>query len=382
MIKSLLTEHHLLIRKITREFVEKEIKPFIEEWESAGEFPKSLFSRIGELGYFGLKFPEEYGGSGPDYLAELIWLEELSRCGSGGVTGGIGAHSQIALPPIYKFGSEELKKRFVAPGIMGELIGSLAITEPDHGSDVASIKTRAVRKGDCFEVNGNKIFITNAISCDFAVVAVRTDKDAGHRGISLLVIEKGTPGFSISRKFDKLGWKSSDTGELVFEDCMVPVDNLIGQENRGFYYIMQNFQWERIVMAIYSVMHAQLALEIALGYASEREQFGKKIKDFQVIRHYLADMATEIESARQLTYYAFQLYLNNEDNIKEAAMAKLKAGKVAQQVVDMSLQIHGGYGYMMEYPIQRIWRDERLSTIGAGTSEILKEIISKQVIKD
>ena len=381
MIHYYLNEEHQLIRKTARDFVDKEIKPYIDQWESSGGYPKELFNRIADLGFFGLKFSEEYGGSGPDYLAELIWIEELSRCGSGGVTGGIGAHSQIALPPISKFGGEDLKKRFLAPGIDGEKIGALAITEPDSGSDVASIKTRAEKRQGYYIVNGSKTFITNALHCDFAVVAVKTDKEAGHKGISLMVIEKQSPGFSTGQKMDKLGWRSSDTSELYFEDCKVPQENLIGEENKGFYYIMENFQWERIVMALYSVVHAQLAVQSAIEYSQQREQFGKKIGDFQVIRHYLPDMATEVESARQLTYYAFLRFMKNEDNIKEAAMAKLQAGRVAQKVIDYALQIHGGNGYMMEYPVQRLWRDERLSTIGGGTSEILKEIISGQVLK-
>ncbi len=382
MIHYYFNEEHQLIRKTARDFVENDIKPYIEQWEEAGGYPRELFEQIAELGFFGLKFPEEYGGSGPDYLAELIWIEELSRCASGGVTGGLGAHSQIALPPIGKFGDDELKHRFLAPGIDGKKIGALAITEPDNGSDVANIKTRAEKEKDYYIVNGGKTFITNALHCDFAVVAVKTDKEAKHKGISLLVIEKNTPGFSTGQKMDKLGWRASDTSELYFEDCKVPQENLIGKENKGFYYIMQNFQWERIVMALYSVVHAQLAVETALEYSRQREQFGRKIGDFQVIRHYLADMATEVEAARQLTYYAFLRFMKDEDSIKEAAMAKLQAGRVAQQVIDYALQIHGGNGYMMEYPVQRLWRDERLSTIGGGTSEILKEIISGQVQKN
>ena len=377
----LFREEHEILRKSVRSWVQKELKPNVEEWEEKGEFPRDLFNRAGELGFLGLTFPEEYGGSGEDYLAGAVFFEEMAGCGSAGVAAGLGASMAIAAPHIYKFGSEELKKNYLVPTISGEKIGALAITEPNAGSDVASIQTTASDGGNYYLVNGSKIFITNGTRADYVVTAVKTKPAEGHKGISLLVIDKGTPGFGVTKKLDKLGWHASDTAELFFEDCRVPKTNLIGQENAGFYYIMQNFAWERLVMALEAVAGAKMTLNEAIKYARQRVQFGKPLSRFQVTRHKLADMASLIEAAGSLTYHALSLYVAGEDAVTAVAMAKVYACETANRVADEALQIHGGYGYMREYPVQRYWRDSRIGTIGGGTTEIMKQIIAGRLIK-
>ncbi len=380
----LFSDEHEMFRKSVRKFVEKEIVPFVEDWEEAGEIPRSLFRRAGENGYLGLKYPEEYGGAG-DYLAEAVFLEELGRCGAGGAAAALEAHAEMATPLINLLGTEEQKERYLKPAIQGQKIAALGITEPEAGSDPAAIQTTAVRDGDQYVVNGRKIFITNGVNCDYVVLAVKTsphgqaDLKSGHRGISLLLVEKGTPGFTVKRKLDKLGWRSSDTGELIFEDCRVPVENLLGKENRGFFYIMANLQWARITLALGAVAGAGLALETAQKYASQRVQFGRPLTGFQATRHKLAEMAAKIEAARELAYHALDLYVRGVESVMEASMAKLYATEVYSWVADNVVQIHGGYGYMMEYPAQRLWRDARLSTIGGGTSEVMREIIAGRI---
>ncbi|MHB1127494.1 MAG: acyl-CoA dehydrogenase family protein [Bacillota bacterium] len=374
----LFSEEHEMFRKSVRSFVEKEIISNVDKWEAAGEVPRELYKKVGELGYLGLKYPEKYGGA-DDYLAEAIFLEEMSRCGSGGVGAALGATVQIAASAVNRVGTEEQKQKYLVPAIKGDKIAALGITEPGAGSDVSSISTTAVKDGDYYIVNGSKIFITNGVNCDYVVLAVKTNREAGHKGISLLIMEKETPGFTVGRKLDKLGWRASDTGELIFEDCRVPVENRLGEENKGFYYIMQNFQWERIVMALGAVVGAELALEEAKKYASQRIQFGRPLTGFQVTRHKLAKMATKIEAARALYYHSLDLFLRGVDAVKETSMAKLYATEVNNWVTDNLVQIHGGYGYMMEFPAQRYWRDARLGTIGGGTSEIMREIIAKSL---
>ncbi|MFZ5644871.1 MAG: acyl-CoA dehydrogenase family protein [Bacillota bacterium] len=377
----LFQEEHEMLRKSVRSWVDKEIKPNVEEWEEKGEFPVDLFKRAGELGFLGLTYSEEYGGSGEDYLAGAVFIEELARCGSGGVSAGLGASIGIAAPQLYRFGSDDLKKRFLPQTIAGEKIGALAITEPNAGSDVSSIQTTAKDEGDHYIVNGSKTFITNGARADYVVTAVKTDPGAGHRGISLLVIEKGAPGFTVGRRLEKLGWNTSDTGELYFEECRVPKSNLVGRENEGFYYIMQNLAWERLVMALGGVIGAEVAMQEAIKYSQQRVQFGKPLGKFQVTRHKIADMAARIETARSLTYHALSLYVAGEDALTAVAMAKIYACETANRVTDEAVQIHGGYGYMMEYPVQRFWRDARIGTIGGGTTEIMKEIIAERMIR-
>jgi acyl-CoA dehydrogenase len=369
---------HEDFRKTLREFIENELAPHADEWEEAEDFPYEYFRRMGELGFLGMQYPEEYGGDN-DVLAEAVFHEEMPRCGSGGVAAALGAHIAIAMPQINKFGTPEQKEKYLVPGIRGEKIGALGITEPGGGSDVAGITTYAVRDGSDWIINGSKTFITNGVKCDWVVVAAKTDRDKGYGGISQFVVDRGTPGFETSKRLKKLGWKASDTGELSFMDCRVPGDALLGEVDRGFYQIMANFAWERLTLALGSVSGAQMLLEGTMEYAKERQAFGQPISKFQVIAHYFADMATRIEAARRLTYHALELYVQGQNPIKEVSMAKLFACDVACEVSDQCLQIFGGYGYMDEYPVSRSFRDMRLGPIGGGTREIMREIISKMM---
>ena len=371
-------EEHEELRETVSRFVAKEIAPHVDQWEAAREFPRELFSRCAELGFLGLKFPEELGGQGGTHLHDAVWVEELARSGgSGGVAAGLNAHASIAMPPIFKFGTEEQKQRWLPAGIAGEKIGALGITEPGAGSDVASLSTTAVRHGETYVVNGAKTFITNGVRADFLVCACKTSEEGGHGGISFLVLERDMPGYEVSRKLEKMGWHSSDTGEISFSDVEVPVENLLGEENGGFKLIMANFAWERLLMAIGAVGAMQRLIETTVAYALEREAFGRPIGKFQAIRHQVAEMATRAEMNRALTYNALRLFHEGQDCIQEVSMAKLMTQRAVLEIADQSLQIHGGYGYMREYGIERAVRDARLGPIGGGTDEIMKEIIGK-----
>jgi alkylation response protein AidB-like acyl-CoA dehydrogenase len=371
-------EEHEELRETVSRFVAKEIAPNVDEWEAAREFPRELFTRCAELGFLGLKFPEELGGQGGTHLHDAVWVEELARSGgSGGVAAGLNAHTSIAMPPIFKFGTEEQKQRWLPAGIAGEKIGALGITEPGAGSDVASLATTAVRHGDTYIVNGAKTFITNGVRADFLVCACKTSEEGGHGGISFLVLEREMPGYEVSRKLEKMGWHSSDTGEISFSDVEVPAENLLGEENGGFKLIMANFAWERLLMAIGAVGAMQRLVETTVAYASDREAFGRPIGKFQAIRHHVAEMATKAETSRALTYNALRLFHEGHDCIQEVSMAKLLTQRAVLEIADQSLQIHGGYGYMREYGIERAVRDARLGPIGGGTDEIMKEIIGK-----
>jgi acyl-CoA dehydrogenase len=357
-----------------RRFVEQELLPHAEEWEAARWFPNEVFTRLAELGYIGLKFPPEYGGDG-DPVADAVFVEELARCGSGGLAAGIGAHSGIALPPIWKFGTEAQKQRYLVPGIRGEKIGALAITEPDAGSDVASLRSHARRVEDGWVVNGAKTFITGGVRADFLITAVRTRPEGGHHGISFLIIERG-PGVS-SRALKKMGWHASDTAEITFDDVFVPESNLLGGENEGFKLIMANFQWERLLMALGAVGGMQAAFERTLRFAQTRTAFGRPIGRHQVIRHRLAEIALRVEAGRDLTLHALRRYLADGDAVAEVTKAKLYTQRTAFEVIDDCLQIHGGAGYMQEYGIERAARDARLGPIGGGTDEIMREILGR-----
>jgi acyl-CoA dehydrogenase len=371
------TEEHEELRESIRRFVANELRPHAREWEDARWFPNDVFHRMAELGFLGLKYPEEYGGQGGDYLHDAVLSEELARSGSGGLSAGVGAHIGIATPPIWKFGTEEQKQRWLVPAIAGEKIAALGITEPDAGSDVAGIRTFAKRVDGGYVVNGSKTFITNGVRADYVVTAVKTTEEGGHHGISFVVIEKGMEGFSVSRKLEKMGWHASDTGELAFDDVFVPDENLLGEENKGFYLIMANFQWERLLMALGSVGAMHAMLERTIEFALEREAFGKPIGKHQAIRHKLAEMAVKAETGRALTYNALRLFVSGQDALQEVTMAKLKTQRDAFDVADDALQIHGGAGYMREYDIERAARDARLGPIGGGTDEIMKEILGK-----
>ncbi|SFD85150.1 acyl-CoA dehydrogenase [Pseudomonas citronellolis] len=371
-------DSHRLVRDSVRRFVEREILPHIADWEEAEEFPRELYRKAGEAGILGIGYPEAYGGSHEgDLFAKLAASEELMRSGSGGLVAGLGS-LDIGLPPLLKWGRAELRERIVPQVLAGEKIMALAVTEPSGGSDVASLKTRAVRDGDHYRVTGSKTFITSGVRADYYTVAVRTGGE-GYGGVSLLLVEKGTPGFTVGRKLKKMGWWASDTAELFFDDCKVPVENLIGMENMGFACIMANFQSERLALATMANMTAQLALEEALKWSAEREAFGKPIGKFQVLKHRLAEMATQVEVSREFTYRQAAKMAAGQSVVKEISMAKNFATDVADRVVYDAVQLLGGMGYMRESLVERLYRDNRILSIGGGTREIMNEIIAKQM---
>ncbi len=372
------TDDHEIFRSSVRTFVEREILPHVDKWEEEEDFPLELFEKAGEAGFLGIGHPEEYGGTECDIFYEVVYVEEIIRCGSVGLASTLGA-SGIAVPPILALGTHEQKKKFCEPALLGKKRGVLGVTEPCCGSDVASIQTRAVRKDDHYIVNGTKTFITGGTRADFVTAAVRTG-GTGAKGISLLIIEKGTPGFTASRKIPKMGWHASDTAELSFMDCRVPLGNLVGEENQGFRGIMQNFQKERLYLALEAQTVAQMALEEALEYVQERTAFGQTIGSFQVNRHKLAEMATEVEAARQFNYSVADRIGKGESLMKEVCMAKNFSTRVCDRVVYDALQLHGGYGYTREYPVERMYRDSRLFSIGGGTYEIMNDIIGRELL--
>ncbi len=362
-----------------RQFVEREVRPHVDEWEEAEQFPRALFRRFGELDLLGLQVPAAYGGTEAGPVYEAVLFEELARCGSGGVAAGIGAHIAIATPPIVHFGNEEQRRSWVKPAVSGDLVLALGITEPAGGSDIARVATSARRDGDSYVLNGAKMFITNGAQADAVVVLARTRPEGGHHGLSLVVVERDTRGYTVGRKLRKLGWRASDTAELIFQDCRVPVTNRLGEEHEGFYQAVRNFQWERLWIALSAVAASERSFELAVAYASNRVQFGKTLTAFQVIRHRLADMLLTVEQARQLTYHALWLYTQDLPCVKEISMAKIAATEADVRVADQALQIHGGYGYMAEVPIERAFRDARLGPIGGGTNEIMREIIANEL---
>ncbi|MGO9212820.1 MAG: acyl-CoA dehydrogenase family protein [Syntrophales bacterium] len=370
------SEEHDIFRGSVRKFVEKEVKPHIEEWEDAEIFPIELYKKAADAGFLGLGYPEEYGGVPCDKFMSIAFTEEMIYgSGSIGLVSGLGSFS-IAIPPIVNLGTEEQKQKFVVPVIKGEKIAALGITEPNAGSDVANITTRAVRDGDDYIVNGAKTFITSGCRANFITTAVRTG-GPGFKGISLLVIDSSTPGFSVSKKIRKMGWNASDTAELSFVDCRVPAANLLGQESMGFYGIMINFQNERLALAVIAQATAELALMESIKYAKTREAFGKPLSSFQVTRHKLVDMATKVQVAKEFNYRVAAKMEAGIDCIKDVSMAKNFACEICDKVVFDAVQIHGGYGYAREYVVERLYRDSRILSIGGGTTEIMKEIISR-----
>jgi alkylation response protein AidB-like acyl-CoA dehydrogenase len=376
------TPDHDIFRQTVRRFLEDEVAPHADQWEEARAIPRSIWERMGELGFLGISLPEAYGGTEADIFYDVVWMEELPRSMMGGFCASVGVGQYMATAHMLKHGSEDLKQRFVVPSIAGRLVGALGVTEPNTGSDVAAIRTSAVRDGDEYVINGSKTFITNGFGADFVTLACKTQKDAGTAGVSLIVVENDRPGYQVNRKLDKIGLHSSDTAELSFEDVRVPAANLIGQENQGFYYIMDCFQMERLFGAGIAVGGSQMCLELTRRYVAEREAFGRPIGRFQVIRHALADLATEIEAARQLTYHCAWLHGQGKTAIRETSMAKLYTSELNKRVVDQCLQFFGGFGYMEEYPIARMYRDVRSGTIVAGTSEIMREIISRLMLDE
>ncbi|MBP2018806.1 alkylation response protein AidB-like acyl-CoA dehydrogenase [Symbiobacterium terraclitae] len=375
-----LSEEHEEIRRLVRQFAERELQPHAEEWEAQEFMPSDVLRRMGELGLLGLRYPAEYGGQGLDIFASIVVYEELARCRAAGPAAVAAVHAEIALPLILKFGTEAQRRRYLVPGLRGEKIACLAITEPDTGSDVAAIRTRAVRDGDGWVLDGAKTFISNGARADFAVVLARTSPEGGHRGLSHFIVEKGTPGFRVARQLKKAGQHSADTAELQFDQVRLPADALLGEENRGFYQTMWQFQTERLIAAAVDVGRARVALELAVAYAGTRQAFGGLLAEKQVIRHRIADMATRVETARRLLYTTAWEVKSGGQPAAAISMCKLVAANTALSVADDALQIHGGYGYMQEYPVQRLWRDARVSRIVAGTDEIMREIIGREVI--
>jgi acyl-CoA dehydrogenase len=370
---------HNMVRRSVKEFVDQEIVPNIEDWEEMNEFPRDLYKKAGDVGILGIGYPEEYGGTPGDIFFQVAAWEEIMRCGSGGLAAGLGSLN-IAIPPILSQGTDDQKERFARPAIMGDKIAALAITEPGGGSDVAGLQTTAVRENDHYVVNGSKTFITSGCRADQITCAVRTG-GPGASGISLLVIEAGTPGYSVSEKLKKTGWWASDTAQIFFDNCKVPVENLIGEENQGFYGIMENFQSERLQLAVMANMTSQIAFEASLRYARQREAFGKPLAGFQVMRHKIVDMATLVEVSREFTYRVAAKIGAGLNQVKEISMAKNFACSTSDKVTYDAVQIFGGYGFMRGYPVERLYRDNRVLSIGGGTTEIMKEIISKFLFK-
>src|SRR5215208_5709958 len=370
------TEEHDQLRESIGSFVERELAPHSQEWEET-TFPDWVFQRMGELGFLGLSYPEEYGGQGGDYFCNLVLAEEMGKSNSGGLTMGVAVHTDMAMPPIKLFGTEEQKQEWLVPAIRGEKILCLGITEPDAGSDVAGIKTRAVRDGDDWVINGSKTYITNGHRADVIVLVTKTDPDAGYDGFTLFLVPMDLPGVIREKKLEKLGMHASDTALLAFQDVRVPDGAVLGQVGKGFYHIMWELQGERLIGAAGCVAGAQRCFEQTLQYAKDRTAFGREIGKFQVIRHKFAEMATKIETARQLVYVTAWRFQNGEYPVREISMAKLRAARVAVEVADECIQIHGGAGYMKEYGIERVWRDMRLNRIGAGTDEIMLDVIGR-----
>ena len=373
------TEEHELFRQSFRDFLHKEVVPHIEKWEKTGTIERFIWEKFGEMGFFGLNYPEAYGGMNLDLFYTVIFLEELQKVKSSGFAAAMWAHAYLAMTHLNAEGDERIKQDYLAPSIAGKKIGALCITEPFGGSDVAGMRTNAVRNGDKFVINGSKTFITNGVYADYYVVAAKTNPELGNKGISIFLVDAKTPGISAT-KLDKLGWRASDTAEIAFDNVEIPVENLMGEEEKGFPYIMQHFALERLIMAINAHARAEYAIDYTLEYMSQREAFGSQINKFQALRHTMVEHATEVEHCKIFNYAAVARLNKGEYVVKEATMAKLKSTKVADQAIYDCLQMLGGYGYMEEYPLARLLRDSRLGPIGGGTSEILKEILSKMII--
>lgn len=373
------TEEHEFFRKSFQDFLKKEVVPHIDTWEQTGTIDRFIWEKFGEMGYFGLATPEAYGGMDLDIFYTIIFIEELQKINSGGFAAAIWAHEYLAMTHLNKEANEAQKQKYLVPSVTGEKIGCLCITEPFGGSDVGGMRTTAVKKGDTYVINGSKTFITNGVYSDYLIVAAKTSPELGNKGISIFVIDRDLPGISAT-KLDKLGWRASDTAEIAFDNVVIPAENLMGEENLGFPYIMQHFALERLIMGVNAHARSEWALEYTIGYMKERAAFGKPISKFQALRHKVADLASEVEMAKTFNYVTAKRLDDGEYVVKEATMSKLLSTKIADQVAYDCVQLLGGYGYMEEYPLARNLRDSRLGPIGGGTSEILREIISKMVI--
>ena len=373
------SEEHDLFRKSLKDFLQKEVVPHIAKWEKTGTIERFIWKKFGDIGFLGITYPESYGGLNLDLFYMVILLEELQKIKSSGFAAAIWAHVYLAMTHLNAEGDERIKKEYLVPSIAGEKIGALCISEPFGGSDVAGMRTNAIKKGDKYIINGSKTFITNGVYADYYVVAAKTDPALGNKGISIFLMDTSSKGISAT-KLDKLGWRASDTAEIAFDNVEVPFENLMGEENKGFAYIMQHFALERLIMAINAHARAEYALDYTIDYMSSREAFGTTINKFQALRHTLVEHATEVEHCKIFNYAAVARLDKGEYVVKEATMAKLKSTKVADETIYSCLQMLGGYGYMEEYPLARLFRDSRLGPIGGGTSEILKEILSKMII--
>jgi len=373
------TEEHEAFRQSFKNFLQKEVVPFIDKWEKNGTIEPFIWKKFGEMGYFGLNSPVEYGGLGLDIFYTVIFLEELQKVNSGGFAAAMWAHTYLAMTHVAAEGDDKIKVTYLTPSIHGEKIGCLCITEPFGGSDVAGMRTTAIKKGNTYVINGSKTFITNGVYSDYLVVTAKTDVTSKNKGISIFIIDREAKGIS-STKLDKLGWRASDTAEIAFDNVVIPSKNLMGEEGKGFSYIMSHFALERLVMGINAHARAEYALDYAIQYMSERQAFGKTLNKFQALRHKVADMASEIEMCKEFNYSVAKRLNDGQYVVKEASMSKLLSTKMADKVIYECLQLLGGYGYMEDYPMARLLRDSRLGPIGGGTSEILREIIAKMVI--
>ncbi len=373
------TEEHESFRKSFRDFLQKEVVPHIEKWEETGTIDRFIWEKFGEMGYFGLYQPEEYGGLNLDLFYTVIFLEELQRINSGGFAAAMWAHAYLAMTHLKKEGDDRIKTEYLTPSIEGKMIGCLCITEPFGGSNVAGMRTTAIKDGDNYVINGSKTFITNGVYSDYLIVAAKTDPNDKYKGMSIFLVDRDTKGVS-STKLNKLGWRASDTGEIAFDNVVIPKENLMGEEGKGFPYIMQHFALERLIMGVNAHARAEYALEYALQYMSEREAFGKKINEFQALRHKVAEMASKVDMCKEYNYSITKRLNDGTYVVKEASMSKFLSTKIADEVIYDALQLLGGYGYMEDYPLARMFRDSRLGPIGGGTSEILKEIIAKMII--
>ena len=373
------TEEHEAFRASFKDFLQKEVVPFIDKWEKTGTIEKFIWKKFGEMGYFGLCTPEEYGGLDLDLFYTVIFLEELQKINSGGFAAAIWAHEFLAMTHLNKEGTEFIKQKYLIPSVAGEKVGCLCVTEPFGGSDVAGMRSTAIKKGDKYILNGSKTFITNGVYSDYLIVAAKTDPLDKYKGISIFVVDREATGITAT-KLDKLGWRASDTAELAFDNVEIPIENLMGEEGKGFPYIMQHFALERLIMGVNAHARADFALDYVINYMQERVAFGKSLDKFQALRHKIAEMASKVDMCREYNYSITKRLDQGAYVVKEASMSKLLSTKMADDVIYDALQMLGGYGYMEEYPLARLSRDSRLGPIGGGTSEILKEIIAKIVI--
>ena len=380
-MKKYLTEEHNLFRESLSEFLEREVRPNIEKWEKDGRIPKSIWKKMGDMGFLGLSYPEKYGGSGLDFFFEIVFNEELGKLNSGGFVVSQQVVQYMSSPYILKYGSDHLKDKYLPGIISGDLVGCIGITEPDAGSDTQNIQTKAIKKDGYYIINGSKTFITNAVYGDFVVLVVKTDPKAGSKGISLICVDLDQAGIT-KNKINKLGWHSSDTAELSFDNVKVPLDNLIGEEGKGFYYLMNGLQLERLIFLPSSIATMEFALSVSLNYMSQRKAFGRTIDRFQVLRHRIAQLSSEVEALKVFSYNCYDLFDKDIYDVKLCSMGKLICTELHEKVSTQCLQFFGGNGYTEDYPMARMYRDSRLGTIGAGTSEIMRDIISKMVIDD